>query len=163
MKFLFMRFWLLVFLILLSGCSRSLQPARPSQFLRLHARITEVELRMTRDDSWRRNQLQETARQTREIDAIATERFTFSNAVARAWAEVHQEIDTMEGALDLAVQGIDYLEKSVDFQRMKLADSWKEFQKNYNTHFNDLLRVVCVRKPENPRCAAVGSTQEKTP
>lgn len=145
------------------GCSPGLQPARPEQIRRLHARITEVELRMSRDDASRRDRLEETVRQTRELDAIAAERFAFSNAVARVWAQVNQEIDTLSSALDLTVQSIDYLEKSLSFHHAKLAKAWRDFQLDQNDRAAALREMLCGRKPDSSRCAKLNPAQEHVP
>lgn len=157
------RVFLIVFVGMWGHCSPAVQPARPRQFEQLHARITEVELRMVRDDETRKNRFKETVQQTKEINAIAVERFTFSTAVARIWAEVHQELDALVNTLDLAVQGVDYIEKSLAFHQAKLAKAWRDFQLNYGDHARELRKTLCEQKPDSPRCENVFPTQEPMP
>ncbi len=67
-------------LLALVSCGPAWLPARPEQLTTLHAKLDQLELDITKDDDLRKNRLRETVAQTKEINAIAAERFLFSNA-----------------------------------------------------------------------------------
>ena len=154
---------LLVLLPLVAACGPAWRPARPARVAALHDRLDRLELAITKDDDLRKNRLRETVAQTKELDAIGAERFLFANAVARLWSKLFQDLEGLGRALDVAGQGIGYVETKTVFERGRLDEARATFDLRFGEARRRLLEVLCARRPEAAPCRGVPATQEKTP
>jgi len=142
----------LLFLLVLNSCGPAWRPAAPAQLTRLHATLDQLELDITRDDDLRKNRLRETVAQTKEIDAIGAERHLFTNAVARLWVRLFQDLEGLGKTLDLSVQGVDYIEKKTRFEKGRLDEAVAEFNLTFDQVRQRLLAVLCPKNQAAPVC-----------
>ena len=136
----------------LAACSFTWVPAKPDRFARLHDRIDQLELEITRGDEQRKNSLRETTAQTKEINQISTERYLFFNAVVRLWTKLHQDLEVISRGLEVAKQDIDYVEKAIELGDTRLQTAHAEFKFEYHRALSGLIEVLCARKPGTWPC-----------
>ncbi len=153
----------LLLLPILAACGPAWRPARPAQVAALHDRLDRLELAITKDDDLRKNRLRETVAQTKELDAIGAERFLFANAVARLWSKLFQDLEGLGRSLDVAGQGIGYVETKTRFERGRLDEARAAFDLRFGETRRRLLELLCARRPEAAPCRAAPAAEEKTP
>jgi len=149
-------------LLALVSCGPAWLPARPVHLTTLHAKLDQLELDITKDDDLRKNRLRETVAQTKEINAIAAERFLFSNAAARLWTKMNQDLEVITSSLDVAVQGIEYIDKKTELENSRIQLARAEFKLVYYKALTGLIEILCVKNPGTWPCLS-GPEEERKP
>ena len=157
--------WTLPLLLIVAAagaCGPAWHPARPTAFTRLHGVIDQLELDIHASDKERSGRIQETVGQMRELGDIARERFIFSNAVARLWTRLYQDLEGLEKAIESDLQGIEYTEKRLQLEITRMRQARTSFEERFSVALAGLREILC---PGNPKAAVCGSAPEpeKTP
>ncbi len=134
------------------ACSPAWQPARPADVTLLHARIDKLELAIQGTDGTRRERMQKTREQSEELEEITRERFIFSNAVARVWTRLYQDLEGMKKTADDVEQGLDYMEKRLALDTFNLEKAISLFHKEYDSARGKLLEDLCGPNPTAAIC-----------